>query len=248
MMEKESTIKKPDIAENAAQPRLKFIGTSHISEESVSQIKKAVETFCPTIICVELDHARLSGLLSKKKPSYNPRMIMQIGVVGYVFAVIGGIVQRKLGKMVGLAPGSDMLAAVTVAREKSLSIALIDQPIHITLRRLSAAFTLKEFFRFFWDVLVGIFAPAKMQKRFGLDKIDLRKVPSSTFISAAIGYIEERYPSIYRTLIAERNTYMVAKVQHLLKLNPGHRLLIVVGAGHLSGMKAHLQSLLISSS
>ena len=44
---------------------------------------------------------------------------------------------------------------------------------------------------------------------------------------------KETYPNLYKILIDERNDYMVKQILEYLKNNPSHRVLIIVGAGHL---------------
>ena len=45
---------------------IKIIGTSHISKDSVLEIKKQISTFKPDIVCVELDVNRYKSLFHKK--------------------------------------------------------------------------------------------------------------------------------------------------------------------------------------
>ena len=42
--------------------------------------------------------------------------------------------------------------------------------------------------------------------------------------------VKKRYPSIYKTLILERNVFMAQQLSNLLKTNK--KILAIVGAGH----------------
>src|SRR3989338_11107380 len=108
---------------------LTIIGTSHIAKQSIQEIKKAVHEQNPDIIAVELDSFRASALLEAKKSKLSFTDILHIGIKGFIFAKIGQAVQQKLGKMVGVDPGSEMKTALLLAREKNKIIAFIDQPL-----------------------------------------------------------------------------------------------------------------------
>ena len=41
---------------------IKIIGTSHISKDSVTEIKRSIKEFEPDIVCVELDINRYKSL------------------------------------------------------------------------------------------------------------------------------------------------------------------------------------------
>ena len=216
---------------------LQIIGTSHIAAQSVQEIERAIEQQKPDIICVELDIQRASALLDERKRKITVAQILQIGVKGYVFAKLGQYVQQKLGKVVGVAPGSDMKTALEIARKTKIDVAFIDQPIQITLKKFSKALTWKEKMRFVIDFFKGIFSPKKQMKKLGLQNLDLRKVPKDELILKMMGQVQERYPSIYKVLVEDRNKYMVKKLVILLRKHPDKKILAVVGAGHVSGMK-----------
>jgi len=103
---------------------------------------------------------------------------------------------------VGVKPGEEMKAAYRLARRKGIAVALIDQDISITLQRLSKSITWKEKFRFLGDVLKGLFG-GKPEFIF-----DLSTVPEEEIIKKMIARIRDRYPTIYRVLIEERNQAM----------------------------------------
>ena len=126
---------------------LKILGTSHIAKQSVIEIKKTIEQFKPDIIAVELDIRRASALISDQKSKISITDILRIGIKGYLFVKIGQFVQEKLGKTVGVAPGSDMKAAMHLAKKQKVDISFIDQPIEITLMKFSRNLTWREKFR-----------------------------------------------------------------------------------------------------
>ncbi len=206
---------------------LTIIGTSHIAKQSLEDVEKAIEEKKPDIIALELDRNRLYSLFNKPgKMRFHD--IRKIGVKGFIFSVIGAWAEKKLGSMVGVAPGSEMKRAVVLAREKGIKIALIDQNIEITLKRFSKGLTWNEKWNFIEDILRGIF---KRKNSLGFE-FDLRKVPSKKVIKQLIEKVRQRYPNIYRVLIEERDIAMAENLKHVIGRNPGKKILAIVGAGH----------------
>ena len=166
---------------------LKIIGTSHIAKQSVNEIKKAIIDDNPDVVAIELDIERAAALLQEGKTKLTLASIMQIGVKGYIFAKVGHYIQQKLGKKVGVSPGSEMKAALELARKEKKDVAFIDQPIRITLKNFSKGLSWKERGRFFLDIFKGLLFPKKQMKQLGLDKFDLTKVPDAKVIEKMIG-------------------------------------------------------------
>mgnify|MGYP001581148710 CR=1 FL=1 len=216
---------------------LRIIGTSHIAAQSIQEIKKAFAQEKPELVAVELDLHRASALFQDGKKGVSLTQAFTIGFKGYLFAKLGQIAQQKLGKMVGVSPGSEMKTALELAKEHRIGVAFIDQPLSITLRRFSKELTWRERFRFVGDLLKGLFFPKKQLKELGLEGFNLQKVPEQELIHKMMKHLKERYPNVYRTLVEERNKYMVKKVVGLLRNHPDKKILVIVGAGHKEGME-----------
>ena len=95
----------------------------------------------------------------------------------------------------------------------------------------------KEKFRFGSDIVKGLFRPRKQMKNLGLKNFDLRKVPEQNIIEKMMLPLKERYPSVYKTLVSDRNTYMVKALIKLMRSFPDKKILCIVGAGHKKGME-----------
>ncbi len=205
---------------------LTVIGTSHIAEDSVSMVREAILAENTAIVAVELDHARLHALLSEEKPSLSFAMLRVMGLTGFVFFAIAGFLQRKLGKMIGAVPGQEMKTAVQIAQENKIRVALIDQPLNITMHSLSRISTWEKL-KLARDFVLGITGIETDKVQF-----DLTKTPDSKFVTMAMKKLKERYPGLYKALVADRNEYMARMLARLMKLEPQSRIVAVVGAGH----------------
>jgi pheromone shutdown protein TraB len=96
-------------------------------------------------------------------------------------------------------------------------------------------FTWREKLRVFADVVRAALFPKRELKKRGLEQFDLKKVPSKDVIAKLIKDLRERYPSLYKVLIEERNQYMVRKLREIAPKYDG-LVVAVVGAGHEEGM------------
>ena len=212
---------------------LKIIGTNHIAKQSLDEVERTIENENPDIVAVELDKRRVVALLSDQKRKSKLSDIKLIGLKGYLFSLIGGYVQKKLGEKIGIMPGSEMLAAVKSAKRKKIRLELIDQDIIITLNRFSKNFGWKEIFKLcIFDVLRGLFFKKKVMKEWGLEEFNLLGVPDRLTIRKIMKMMKKRYPGIHKVLIEERNEVMASRLAKLIALNPDDSLLAIVGAGH----------------
>ena len=201
---------------------LTLIGTSHISKESIEEVERIILDKKPEIVAIELDRIRLESLL-RQKSRLSVRDIKKFGLKGFLFALIGHWVEKKLGEIVKVKPGSEMVKAIETARKINSRIALIDQDISVTLKKISRGLTLKEKLRFVFDVLKSFFIKAKIE-------FDLRKVPEQHIIEKMTEELKNRYPTLHKVLIEERNFIMAKNLYKLMKT--GKSIIAVIGAGH----------------
>jgi pheromone shutdown-related protein TraB len=238
---------KKDSISNTKKPKrsvqIRLVGTSHIAKQSVEEVKTSIEQFKPDIVAIELDKGRLHALLTKQKSKTPLWAIFKIGVVGYLFAKLGSWGSRKLGKIVGVEPGDEMLTAVRLAKKNNIRLALVDQPIEITLRRFSARVTFREKMRFIGDVFKSVIFRKKAAKEMGIDfnNFDLSKVPSNELIKNMVKIMKAKYPNAYSVLVDERNKVMAMNLLRLAKKYDN--ILAIVGAGHLEGMKEEMDKM-----
>ncbi|MBI2670969.1 TraB/GumN family protein [Candidatus Woesearchaeota archaeon] len=213
---------------------LSLIGTSHISKESLNEVKDFIAYKKPDILAVELDHLRLDALLNPEKKKISVSDIKHIGFKGFLFNLIGALIQKRLGKLVGVNPGSEMLIAINLAKENKIELHLVDQNIRITLKRLSQLITFKEKVRLFLDFIKSPFI--NKVENVDFSKIDLTKVHEDKFIAIILNLLKKRYPSFYKALIEERNKVIAKNLNRLIKDNPNKKILAIVGAGHIPGL------------
>ncbi len=203
---------------------LVIIGTSHIAKDSVQEVKDAFEKHSPDMVAVELDRRRAYALMHNIQAKVSLSDIRRIGFNGYLFALIGGWLQKRLGEYVGVAPGSEMKTAIQIAQQKNIKVALIDRDIETTMRRFSEEFGWKEKLSMIKDLMLAPFS----KKR----RIDISKVPDKKLISELLKETRKSYLGIYKALVEERNGIMAENLAKIINENPEAKILAVVGAGH----------------
>lgn len=213
-----------------------LIGTSHIAKESIDLIKKEISSQKPEVVAVELDRKRLYSLLhesGKKKIG----SIRKLGIMGALFTFIGKIIQEKLGKAVGIAPGTDMKTAVKYGEKEGSKICLIDKDISIIAREMSVHLNFLDKLKFIGYILSGLvyapFASVIKPKK----KIDISKVPPEEVIEKAVSEVKKKFPKLYNILIERRNKHMASVINFLRKEYPEGKIIAVLGAGHVKGIK-----------
>ncbi|NIP37446.1 MAG: TraB family protein, partial [Thermoplasmata archaeon] len=114
-----------------------LIGTAHVSEKSVEEVREAIRKHRPDIVAVELDPARYKVLTGQREWKDLPitRIISGTNPYFFIAQAFLSAMQRRIGMEQGVEPGAEMLAAIQVAEEEELKVLLADRDISITLKR-----------------------------------------------------------------------------------------------------------------
>ncbi|MBU7013684.1 MAG: TraB/GumN family protein [Theionarchaea archaeon] len=198
-----------------------LVGTGHVFQESVDLVKTTILDIRPDHVALELDSSRLLALQSESRESPGFLQMLRMGLRMAVVGSLLSYLQNKVGQETGVLPGAEMLEAAEVARTVGASIVLIDQNIVATLNKLISSFSLGDIVR----MLFYILTPTKME----LDHIDSAMVDSLT------EELRKVSPSAHAVLIEERDRIMARNLSSL-----SGTVVVVVGAGHLKGIKHHL--------
>ena len=120
---------------------LTIIGTAHVSQESVDEVKDAIYEQQPEVVAIELDRNRYTRLKQEMMgietdDTISVTKIIKENKVGLFFtSTLLGYFQSKVGADVDVAPGSEMKGAIEASEDLGIPIALIDRDVNITLQR-----------------------------------------------------------------------------------------------------------------
>jgi pheromone shutdown-related protein TraB len=213
-----------------------LVGTAHISKDSVKEVKETIEKYKPDIVAVELCKRRYDAITKKDKWESTPvtKLLKSNNAYLMLAQTFLSSIQRKLGKEYGVEPGSEMIAAMKEAKKHGLEVALVDRDISITLKRAWRKMSIREKFRLTWEFLKALVGYGDEE----LEEMDLKKLMDQDVISALMEEFGEIAPSATDVLIHERDEYIAKKI---LDESKKGTVVAVVGAGHLKGIKKHLE-------
>ena len=214
-----------------------LVGTAHISKDSVKEVKQVIEQEKPDIVAIELCQRRYDALTKKQEWENTPVNKLLKGGKAYLLLAqtFLGSIQRKLGKDYGVEPGSEMIQAIKEAEKHKIPVALVDRDISVTLKRAWKKMGIREKFRLTWEFLKAMLGYDEEE----LEELDLKKLMDQDVISSMMEEFGEIAPSVTDVLIHERDEYIAQKV---LKESEKGKVVAVVGAGHLKGIKEHINN------
>jgi len=225
---------------------VKIIGTGHILQKSVKEVRNEILGERPDIVAVELDYSRFKALenVGFQPEAYRTRIsfkgILSSTVRGGSFPVfiqgILALIQQDLGEKYGISPGSDMCAAILSAQEIGAQIALIDRDIAITMNRVLRV-PLRE---------VLALSSSKEEDLEAMSKISLNKIEDileKDNLEAILSVFRKKHPGLFSALVDERDRYMADMLEKISVENPEKNIVAIVGAGHMTGLAGYLENL-----
>lgn len=213
-----------------------LIGTAHISKDSVDEVRAAIEKYKPDVVAVELCQRRYDAITKKDQWEKTPvtKLLKSNNAYLMLAQTFLGSIQRRLGKEYGVEPGSEMIAAMQEAESNKIPVALVDRDISITLKRAWRKMGFREKFRLSWEFLKALLGYEEGE----VEELDLEKLMDQDVITSLMEEFGEIAPSISDVLIHERDKYIAKKIQDESKKG---KVLAVVGAGHIRGIKEKLE-------
>jgi pheromone shutdown-related protein TraB len=209
-----------------------LVGTAHISHESTELVRQVIARERPDGVCVELDRQRYEALSQQRHwETLDLREVIRRRQLTTLLAnVILASYQKRLGGVLGVLPGAELLAAVRVAEERGIPVHLCDRDVRITLRRAWRSISLWKKSMLMSMLLVSLFERPEISEE------DLRKLREQDVLSELMGELGRAMPALKRVLIDERDAFLGQKMREA----PGRRLVAVVGAGHVAGLRRAL--------
>lgn len=212
--------------------RIVLVGTAHVSRESVDLVQHVIAQERPDRVCVELDTQRFEVLTQRKKwEASDLREVMRKRQLATLIVhMVLSSYQKRIGGKLGVVPGSELLEAVRAAEALGIPVELCDREVRVTLRRAWAALSLWKKSLLLSSVLAGISSPPD------LDEEALRKLRERDALNEMMQELGRALPALKVALIDERDAFLAERIRRA----EGKRLVVVVGAGHLDGMRRAL--------
>jgi len=211
-----------------------LLGTAHVSRTSIDAVMAAIDTGRFDGVAVELDEQRHKALT-------HPDALAQLDLVKVIrerkiapFAANLALAayQRRLAEQLGIEPGAELKAAAVEAAARGLSLQLIDRDVGITFRRILQGLSWWDRMKLVGGLAGGLFASDEVSED------DIERLKEGDMLESSFGEFARDTPSLYATLIDERDQYMAARLRE--RGDGATHVLAVVGAGHLKGMARYL--------
>ncbi|MFP3042816.1 TraB/GumN family protein [Treponema primitia] len=212
-----------------------LIGTAHVSRESIEEVAGVIREEKPDQVCVELDAGRHDSMT--QKDSWEKLDVAKVFREGKGFLLMANLVlssfQRRMGAELGVKPGEEMKIAIDTATELGIPYTFCDRQIQTTLSRAWARCG-------FWSkskLLASLVSSAFTTEK--LSETEIENLKKRSELDGMMSELADYLPTVKETLIDERDQYLAAKIW----AGGTSKQVAVVGAGHLMGIKTHLEQI-----
>ena len=217
---------------------LKIIGTAHVSQNSVDEVKDEIYEYQPDAVAIELDRGRYTRLKQEMMGIEHDdtismtKIIKEDKVTLFFISAILSYFQSKIGEDVDVAPGSEMIGAIEACEDLEIPIALIDRDINVTLQRAINKMGFIEKIKFIFGLITAVLG-------FGDEEdIDIEDMKNPENIDELMEMFKDEAPSVHEVLVNERDAYLAGSIMRI----PQDKVIAVVGAGHKPGIEKYLNS------
>lgn len=209
-----------------------LIGTAHISRASAETVKNFIIEEKPDSVCVELCQSRYQSITNPEKWKNMDiiTIIKQKKALLLLVNLILSAFQKRLARQLGLNPGQEMIEAIKAAQENNINLVLADRDIQITFTRIWKKLGFFGKFRLLFMLLLSIFSQEDISEE------EIERLKSEDVLTAALNDLAVSFPRLKSSLIDERDQYLAEKIKNA----PGKKIVAVVGAGHIPGIKKEI--------
>jgi pheromone shutdown-related protein TraB len=213
------------------------VGTAHVSQASVDEVREVIARVHPDAVAVELCPTRLAAIAQGKPlTAADARGLLREGKTLYLVAQLTlAAYQRRIGKRLGVRPGAEMIAAIDAARAAGIELATIDRDIDVTLRRAWTSLGVAKRAMLGASLVIGLARSQPVTS----DTVESLKDPKAR--EELMAELSRALPELATAVIDERDRYMVSRLRELVAAGK-KRIVAVVGAAHVPGMTAHFDA------
>ena len=210
-----------------------IVGTAHVSKESVLDVRNTVEAVKPDSICVELCQPRYQSMKQRDRWKNLDifKVIREKKAVFLLAQLIMTAFYKKLGEQLGVEPGAEMIEGIKQSEETGAELVLADREIEITLKRVWGYLNFWNKMKMMSHLMAGLFVSED------IDDDLIEQMKERDQLESILETFTEAFPAVKERLIDERDIYLAEKI----RTAPGKTVVAVVGAGHVPGIREHIQ-------
>ena len=208
-----------------------LVGTAHVSKESAQLVGDVIETQKPDTVCVELCEARYQSIRQKDK--WLDTDIIKVIKEKKSFLLLSNLLlasfQKRIADKFDIVPGAEMIKAMDAGESIGAGIHLADRNIRITLAKTWRAMGLWGKIKLMFQLLLSLGEIEEISEK------DIEKMQQQDVLETLLADVGKSLPVLKDILIDERDQYLT----HEIRTAPGNKIVAVVGAGHVPGIKKY---------
>ena len=208
-----------------------LVGTAHVSEESARLVSEVIAEEAPDTVCIELCASRYQAI--RQKDQWQNMDIVKVIREKKSFLLLTNLLlasfQKRIARNLNINPGQEMIQAIESAEAVGAEIRMVDRDIRTTLARTWRTMRLRDKFKL---IIQLVFSFGQMDE---ISREDVEKMKQEDVLETLLADVGRSLPVVRQILIDERDRYLA----HKIKSSPGERIVAVVGAGHVPGIKRY---------
>lgn len=208
-----------------------LLGTAHVSKESARLVDHVIASEKPDTVCVELCESRFQSIRQKDK--WLDKDITKVIKEKKSFLLLSNLLlasfQKRIAEKFDINPGEEMITAIEAGEAAGARIHLADRNIRITLTKTWRVMGL-------WDkIKLLVQLVLSLGKVDDISEEDIEKMKQEDVLETLLADVGKSLPVLKDILIDERDRYLT----HRIRTAPGNKIVAVVGAGHVPGIKKY---------
>jgi len=213
------------------EKEIMLVGTAHVSKESAQLVSNVIETEKPDTVCVELCEARYQSIRQKDK--WLDTDIVKVIKEKKSFLLLSNLLlasfQKRIADKFDIVPGAEMIKAIDAGEAVGADIHLADRNIRITLAKTWRAMGLWGKIKLLFQLILSLGDIEDISEE------DIEKMKQEDVLETLLADVGKSLPVLKDILIDERDQYLA----HKIRTAPGDKIVAVVGAGHVPGIKKY---------
>ena len=205
-----------------------LVGTAHVSNQSVEEVRSIIEEQHPDRVCIELDDGRMKS--KTRENSWENMDIKKILKDGKGFLLLANTAlasfQKRMGAQTGADPGAEIVGAAKLAEEMGIPVSLCDREIQITFRRAWGKSSLWNKCKLLATLISAAFSNEEISEE------ELAELKNEETLESMMKEVAKELPSVKEVLIDERDRYLATSIFKA----EGKTKVAVIGAGHTQGI------------
>ncbi len=209
-----------------------LIGTAHVSRDSAQLVTDTIEAETPDTVCVELCPTRLAAIRDTDRWRNMDiiKVIKEKRSLMLFMNLLLASFQKKIADRFDIRPGQEMVNAIEAAEKIEADVVPADRDIQITLSRVWRGMGMWARIKLLFSMVFSFGSADDIQEE------DIEKMKQEDILQTLLADVKKFHPIIEQVLIDERDQYLAQRIASA----GGHRVVAVVGAAHVPGIRKYL--------